>query len=404
MGMMEQADVARVVETFRLSAPTWTRVRNLLAALALLGWAGSAAAYAAGAAQFFFSWLVAFAFVATIGLGALFFTMVQHLTGSAWSVTVRRLMENLAATLPVAALLFVPVALGLSHIYEWTRAEVVAHDHILQAKAAFLNPGFFLLRALLYFAIWSLLALRLRRLSAAQDSTGAVSLTRRMTRWSAPGVLLTFLTVTLASFDWIMSLDPHWYSTIFGIYVFSGGAWAFFAVLVLVALLLRRAGYLERVIHREHYHDLGKWMFALTVFWAYIAFSQYMLIWYANLPEETIWFRHRLAGSWTAWSALLILGHFLLPFALLLTRAAKRNFTVLAAAALWMLLMHYADLYWLIMPSLHPHGVALGWIDLATLAATVGTAGLAFWYRLKDASLVPVGDPRLEQCLEFENA
>ena len=216
-------------------------------------------------------------------------------------------------------------------------------------------------------------------------------------------MLLSFLTVTAASFDWLMSLDPHWYSTIFGIYVYSGGAWAFFAVLVLVSLILRRAWYLERSIHLEHYHDLGKWMFALTIFWAYIAFSQYMLIWYANLPEETIWFHHRLQGSWQAWSALLLIGHFIIPFVLLLNRASKRNLALMAPVAAWMLLMQFADVYWLVMPSLHPHGVALSWIDVVTLSAAAGTMSLGFWFRMKRTAILPIGDPRLERCLEFEN-
>jgi hypothetical protein len=403
MAMIAQADIARVVESFQLEDGFWAKGRNLLAVIAGIGWAGSAAAFATNPKQFYFSWLVAFSFVTTIALGALFFTMVQHLTGSAWSVTVRRLMENIASTIPAAAVLFIPVAVGLGSIYEWMNPAAVAHDHVLEGKAGYLNQNFFLLRAAVYFVIWSVFALRLLALSTAQDKSGAVRNTRAMTKWSAPGVLLSFLTVTLASFDWLMSLDPHWYSTIFGIYVYSGGAWAFFAVLALVALILRRAGYLERSVHLEHYQDLGKWMFALTIFWAYIAFSQYMLIWYANLPEETIWFRHRLQGSWQAWSALLLVGHFLIPFVLLLNRASKRNLKLLGTVAVWMLLMQFADLYWLVMPSLHPHGVALGWIDLVTLAATTGTMGLVFWFRMRRAAILPVGDPRLEKCLEFEN-
>ncbi len=403
MAMIAQADVARVIESFQLEHSFWVKGRNLLALTSLIGWAGSAVAYATDPKQFFFSWLVAFSFVTTIGLGALFFTMVQHLTGSAWSVTVRRLMENIASTIPAAALLFLPIALGLGNIYEWMHAGVVAKDHILQEKAGYLNQNFFLLRTAIYFVIWSVFALRLRALSVRQDKTGAVANTRSMTKWSAPGVLLSFLTVTLASFDWLMSLDPHWYSTIFGIYVYSGGAWAFFAVLMLVILILRHAGYLERAVHLEHFHDLGKWMFALTVFWAYIAFSQYMLIWYANIPEETIWFKQRLQGSWQAWSALLVVGHFVIPFVLLLNRASKRNLKLLGWVAVWILLMQFADLYWLVMPSLHPQGVALSWIDLVTLGATVGTAGLVFWFRMRRTAILPVGDPRLEQCLEFEN-
>ena len=175
------------------------------------------------------------------------------------------------------------------------------------------------------------------------------------------------VTVTMASVDWLMSLDPHWYSTIFGVYVFSGGALAFVAALTLILLALRRAGVLAAAVTVEHYHDLGKWLFALTVFWAYIAFSQYMLIWYANLPEETIWFKHRLEGNWIWVSGTLLVGRFMLPFMALLSRAAKRNLKVLGFMSVWMLAMHYLDLYWMVMPTLHRHGFHLHWLDAATL-------------------------------------
>ncbi|HEU0141332.1 MAG TPA: hypothetical protein VFQ79_16535 [Bryobacteraceae bacterium] len=392
------------LESYEIAPQGWTHARNSIALLTAVGVAASAAAYAADAPRFFASWLVSFAFFVSIGLGALFFVMVQHLTGAAWSVTLRRLMENCAGTLPASILLFVPVVFGFNDLYKWSNAAAVSPDSILLGKSAYLNPSFFLLRSALYFAIWGLWAWKLRAISAKQDRTGSIETVRDGARWSAPGVILLILTGTLASFDWIMSLDPHWYSTIFGIYFLSGGALAFIAALILIALAFRRAGILRYAITVEHYHDLGKWLFALTIFWAYIAFSQYLLIWYANIPEETIWFRHRLEGSWTWMSAALLIGHFMVPFLVLLPSSSKRNLKILGLMSAWILAAHFIDLYWQIMPNFHAHRVEFHWADAATFAASGGIVSWVFWTGTRARPAVPVGDPRLEKSLEFENA
>jgi len=200
-----------------------------------------------------------------------------------------------------------------------------------------------------------------------------------------------------------MSLDPFWYSTIFGIYVFSGGGLAFFAALTKVSLTLRSRGVLTNTIHVEHYHDLGKWMFALTAWWAYIGFSQYMLIWYTDLPEETAFYQHRFEGSWLWMSAVLATGRFVVPFAVLMCRPAKRNLGVLWATAIWILLFHFVDLHWLIMPSIHPGGFHLHWMDLGTLLGVGSFFALVFWSRLRGRALVPAGDLRLKQALAHHN-
>ncbi len=353
--------------------------------------------------RFSAAYLVAFVFFLTIALGSLFFVMLAHLTGSAWSVTMRRIAENVMFTIPAGAVLFLPVAFGLGSLYEWARPEAVAADPVLQGKAAFLNPQFFFVRAAVYFALWSFWALRLYWLSASQDESGSLSKARSAERWSAPGMLVLTVTVALASFDWLMSLDPHWYSTMFGIYIYSGAALAFFAALALILLAFRGAGVLRHSVNHEHYHDLGKWIFGLTVFWAYIAFSQYMLIWYANLPEETVWFRDRLVGSWRSVAAVLVIGHFFVPFLVLVSRAAKRRLSILGAAAAWVLLMQYTDLYWITMPVFSKRGFAPSWIDLAALAAVGGTLGLVFWSRFRRRALAPTGDIRFERSLEFTN-
>ena len=375
---------------YHLEDKQWSRVRKVILVAAIASWAAVAAGLVTDRAHFFPAWLTGLMYFITIGLGALFFVMLQHLTGAAWSVTVRRLMENIMVTIPAAAVLFIPVVLGLRDLYKWT-----------DSKNGYLTPRFFLIRAAAYFAVWSFFAWKLHRASTAQDEAAGKG--ARASRWSAPGVILLFLTGTLASFDWIMSLDSHWYSTIFGVYVLSGGAWAFFALLILICLALRRAGILKDAITVEHYHDLGKWLFAFTVFWAYIAFSQYLLIWYANIPEETVWFRHRLEGGWRFFSATLLFGHFLLPFLVLLPRAAKRNLKVLGATSGFVLLMHFVDIYWLIMPALQEQGPAFHWIELAAPVAIGSTLALVFWAKMRSAAIAAVGDPRFGQGLEFQN-
>jgi hypothetical protein len=222
-------------------------------------------------------------------------------------------------------------------------------------------------------------------------------------RWSAPGLFLAVVVGTLASFDWLMSIEPKWYSTIFGLYILTGGALTFMGIVTLVALAFRRAGILTKTITIEHYHDLGKWLFALTAFYTYIAFSQYLLIWYANLPEETIWYRHRSAGSWLYVALAMPFIRFIIPFFILLCRPAKRNLTILGLMAGWVVVMEYIDLYWIVMPAYYADGPRIHWLDFATLAATVSICGLVFWSRFKKHKMVPVGDMRFEQSLQFEN-
>jgi hypothetical protein len=314
-------------------------------------------------------------------------------------------MENIMVTLPVMVVLFIPVAIGVPALYEWGHEGFfdVEHNPNLAFKAIFFSWPFYIARTVIYFAVWMILAFNLYKNSVAQDDGPDMEARSRLRWWSAPGLIALTVTVTMASVDWVMSLDPHWYSTIFGVYVFSGGALAFMALLTLISLGLRRAGLLTKSIHREHYHDLGKWMFALTVWWAYIAFSQYMLIWYADIPEETQFFKHRFEGSWVWLSAILLIGHFIVPFLVLISRGAKRNYAVLAGTAFWILIMHGMDLHWLVLPSVHPHNFHIQWIDITTFLATGSIFGLAFWYRLKSHAMIPTGDLRLGEALTHHN-
>ncbi|MFQ5631243.1 MAG: hypothetical protein ACE5I1_20925, partial [bacterium] len=276
------------------------------------------------AKQFYHSYLTAFFFWVTIGLGGLFFTMLHHLTGATWSVVLRRFAESIMVALPVMVILFLPIIPGLHDLYHWTHEEAVATDHILQQKAPYLNIPFFLIRVLVYFGVWFLMARTLRGYSLKQDADTQVDFNDKMRKFSAPGMLLFALTLTYAAFDWLMSLNPHWYSTIFGVYIFTGSLLDVLAFILLSALYLRGKGILQNVITIEHYHDLGKLLFAFKVFWAYISFSQYMLIWYGNIPEETEFFLQRWEGSWKIVSLIIVFCHFALPFLILATRAAKR--------------------------------------------------------------------------------
>ncbi len=385
----------------------WQRLPAVGLVLAVVGLGGSLALGLASPAarhQLWHSWLVASLFVLSVALGGLFFVLVQHATQAGWSVVVRRIAENAMATLPILALLFVPLLLfGMGDLFHWSHAEAVAADPLLAHKRPYLNVPFFVLRSVLCFAVWSALAIWFGRLSRLQDRTGEHELTRRQRRASAPGIVLFALTVTFFAFDWLMTLDPHWYSTIFGVYFFSGSMVAIFAFMALVAIAQRRAGLLVDLVSPEHMHDLGKLLFAFVVFWAYIGFSQFFLIWYANLPEETTFFALRLTGSWRFVTVLLAAGHFVVPFFFLLPRTIKRNSPALALAAGWLLFVHFLDLHWLVMPNLHPEGIAPGLLDAAALIGSIGAFLAAFGWSLRRQALVPLGDPRLPESLLFEN-
>lgn len=395
-------DHAHQADHYVLPAEIWTRGRNGFAFVALIGWAATLAGFVLDRKEFFPSYLVAFLFFLTIALGAAFFVMVQHLTGSAWSVTLRRLMESLMRSLPIFVVLFLPVAFGIHDLYHWSHAEA-AQDPIIAQKLSYLNEKWFLIRNFGALIVLSFFATRLWKQSRQQDESGSLAHTFAAEKWSAPGVIVLFLGGSVLAFDLIMSLDPHWFSTMFGIIFLSGGAVGFMATLIIASLALRSSGYLKHTINDEHYHDMGKWLFALTVFWAYVSFSQYMLIWYGNLPEEILWFKHRLEGSWAAVAGLLVVGHFLAPFFTLMPRAMKRKRGVLGFFSGWLLLMHFMDLYWQVMPVFHEHGFAFSWVTVAALAAVGGSMGLAFWAGFREKPLIPVGDPRLKQALAFHN-
>ncbi len=354
--------------------------------------------------QFYFSWLVAFMFFLSLALGGLFFVLTHYVARASWSVVVRRMAENIMATLPLFALLFIPIILGMHDLFHWTHADAVAHDELLQKKESYLNTPFFLIRALICFVCWTALALWFRSRSVRQDSTGDVKTTLRLIQLSAPALFLFAITLTVASVDWMMSLDPHWFSTMFGVYYFAGSLVGIFAFMSLLTVAMRRAGLTGGTVTIEHIHDLGKLLFAFTCFWAYIAFSQYFLIWYANIPEETIFYAQRAEGSWLTISKMLMWGHFGLPFLFLMSRNVKRRTGLLVLGSVWMLAMHFFDIYWLIMPIHHTPGVQFTLLDLSTMLGIGGLMIAVVGWLLCRQAVIPVRDPRLAESLSFENS
>jgi hypothetical protein len=348
------------------------------------------------------AWLVAFVFFLTIALGCLYFTLIHTAMSGSWGVVLRRLAETASATIPLFALLFLPLALGLAQLYPWA-APQAASDALLRFKRPYLNEGFFLARTAAYLVVWSAVAAWFLHLSRRQDERPQEPIAARLRRWSGALLVPVALAHTFAAFDWLMSLDPRWYSTIFGVYSFSGSLLAGIAFLALAAIALRRSGIAAGAVGAEHFHDLGKLLFAFTAFWAYIGYSQYFLIWYGNMPEETEWFRGRLQGHWLWVSVALALGHFVVPFFFLLPRALKRNAAALAAAALWLLLMHLVDVIWLVVPSVSGRGPGLPLACAGALLAVGGAFLAVFGWLLRRHPLLPLGDPRLPESLAFEN-
>ena len=350
-----------------------------------------------------YSYLFSFSFYATLTVGALFFVIINYLTRAGWSVAVRRVPELLMQNAAVLAVLFIPILFGLHELYHWTHADALATDAILQGKEPYLNTAFFIVRAIIFFGIWIFLGNKYFKSSITQDITGDKEITLNLQKTATYGILLLGLSVTFAFVDWIMSLTPHWYSTMFGVYIFAGAAVLIHAVTTLIYILLRSKGFLKSVVSIEHFHDLGKLLYGFNIFWSYIAFCQYFLIWYANVPEETVWYAHHFAGSWQSVATFLAIGHFGVPFIFFMSRHMKRNLKAHAFFALWLVFMHIVDLYWIIMPNVSPKGLH---ITLADITSFVGIGGIYFYVffkRMNKVLLVPIKDPRLEESLSLHN-
>ena len=353
------------------------------------------------------AYLSAFMYVLSVGLGALWFVAIQHLTNAKWSVVVRRVAEILANNMLLVGVLSLgvvgPMMAGSTDLYAWLDHERVHSDHILHHKAAYLNMTFFTVRWLIYFGFWIWLARRFFKMSVRQDKDGGDEISKALQRTSAPSMIAFALTLTFCAFDLIMSLDAVWFSTMFGVYYFAGCVLAGYSSLALALMWVQKHGRLTASVNQEHYHDIGKMMFAFTVFWAYIGFSQFLLIWYADIPEETHWYHWRFEGGWKVVSALLLVLHFAVPFFGLMSRHMKRNKRRLAFWAVWLLVVHYVDLFWLIYPN-GGGAVPLGLLDILCLVGVLGLFVGVSARRARGVNLIPTGDPRLADSLAFENA
>jgi hypothetical protein len=352
--------------------------------------------------QFAFSWLFAGSFFFTLLIGSLFWVVVHHAVDSAWSVGIRRQLENISCLLPLLALLLVPLFFVAPLVWTWMAADP-AHDHELAEKSAYLNVNFFWLRTAFYFLLFGIVAALLRRNSIAQDKDGAAIHTIRNRRVAFFIIPVGAIALTFWSFDWIMGLNIRWYSTIFGIYLFAGSALTALCLIILLANALRSAGYLGRVLTAQHNFAFGKLLLAFTLFWSWIAFVQYMLIWYANIPEETAYYVLRSTGSWKVLGIVLVVGHFLIPFTLLIFRAPKASAGFLGMVAGWILAMHLLDLYTMILPVLHPEGFHPAVLDIAAVIAIGSTLGALFLKKLGDSPLWPSRDPRLAEAVNYND-
>jgi hypothetical protein len=382
--------------------PFVDRLRQRALVVGGIGLLASAAGFAVSPAAFFRSWLLAFLFWIGVAIGCQSILMIQHLTGGLWGLLIRRILEAGARTLFFAVAFFLPLALGLRHVFVWADPAALEADqhlkHAVELKALYLNPGAFLARAAFYFAVWAVLAHLLTKWSAEQDRGWTRRAARRLRGLSGGGLVLMGLTITFSSVDWGMSLDPRWFSTIYGVLFMVGQA---LSALCLAIVLVARLGTQEplaRAVAPQVLHDLGKLLFAFVMLWAYVNLSQFLIVWSGNLPEEIPFYLRRMQGAWGALGVLLIVAHFLLPFLLLLSRDVKRNAGVLATVAAGVFLMRMLDLLWLIGPELRQQG-ALALLDVAALAGVGGVWLAAFAAQLRSRPLLPVGDPELDEAL-----
>jgi hypothetical protein len=358
-----------------------------------------ASALTAGAAQFFQSYLMAYMFCLGLTLGCLALGMVHQLSGGAWGVVLRRPIGAASRVLPVLTLLFVPILIGMSRLYIWTHADVVAADELIRHKQLYLNTPFFIGRAVLYFAVWNTVSFLLNRWSLEQDRTGDPQLARRMQRLSAGGLVAYGLTITFASFDWLMSLAPDWYSTIYGMLIIGGQGLAAISFLVLTIAWLSRRPPLDTIIIADHFHDAGNLTLTFVMLWAYFAFSQYLIIWAGNLPKEISWYQHRLQTGWRAIAIILVVFHFVVPFLVLLSRRVKRQAAALAAVAAAILIARLVDLFWLIAPEFHQNGIAVSWLDVLLPASLLSLWLGCFVWQLRGRAIFPVYDPEFDETI-----
>lgn len=357
--------------------------------------------------RLFQGYLVGFLFWTGITVGCLGLLLLQNLAHGAWGLVIRRVLEACTRTLPLIVLLFIPLAVfGLGYLFHWVHPESLTGEarEIVEHKRGYLNVPFFLIRAAAYFLLFGVLTYFLNKWSLQQDRTADKVLAKRMTQLSGPGLVFFILAVTFASFDWVMSLDAEWYSTIFGLIFVAGWTLSAFSFVIAVMVLLVNRKPLEGAVGPAHFHDLGKLLLAFVMLWGYFTFSQFLLIWSANIPEETKWYMHRIKGVWGLVGMALIVLHFALPFVLLLSRDLKRNASRLAMVAILVLVMRVIDLLWMVVPNFYSADHPFSWVEIAIdIAAIIGFGGVWIFYfamELRKRPLLPLNDPKMGEALE----
>lgn len=350
--------------------------------------------------QFFRSYLFSYLFYLGMTLGCMALVMLQYLTGGSWGIVIRRITESATRTIPLLAFLFIPILIGIPRLYFWSHDEIVRADPLLQHKHLYLNVPFFIVRVLVYFLGWWIFAHLLNKWSHEQDANGRDPRGRRLQLLSGPGIIFYALSVTFASVDWVMSLDPHWFSTIFGlIFIVGQGLSALSLCIAFLVILSKEGGPLEGVIGPSHLHDIGKLLLTFTMLWAYFAFSQFLIIWSGNLVDEIPWYLARLRGGWQWIGILLVVFHFAFPFAMLLSRSLKRAGPKLIRIAALVIFMRFVDLFWIVAPDASKGAFHLHWMDVL---APIGIGGLwlgAYLFQLQKWPLLPVRDPHLEEAI-----
>lgn len=374
--------------------------RSRALAVGVVAVALSAAGLFVSPTQFYRSYLWSFIFVLGLGLGPLAWLLLQYLTGGAWGVIIRRPAEAAARTLPLVALMFLPIVFGIPNLYDWSHAAKVAADPVLQHKHAYLNLPFFLIRAVIYFGGWLLLSWHYSRCADREDRLGHAAVHGKMSRLAGPGLIFWAFSVTFMAIDWLLSLNPRWFSTMYGLLFMADQGLTGMALLITVLVLLSKRRPMSEVLTPRHLHDLGKFLLAMVMVWAYFSFSQFLIIWAGNLPEEIPWYISRINGGWGYVALALVFGHFALPFALLLSRDLKRNFKFLAAIAVFILCMRMVNLFWVITPEFRKQAFGASWLDVTIPAALVGLWLAYFLTKLESRPLLPGNNPHLEEALE----
>ncbi len=351
------------------------------------------------------SYFSAYILVLGIVLGSMIFVLLQHISRAGWSVVIRRIPETIIYTMPLFIILCIPIAYNLDVIFPWVKIDL--SDIILIKKSIYLNVNFFYIRSIIYLLLWTIIGCVFYKLSVQQDGGFNKENTRKLCKLSAPSIIIFAITTSFASFDWLMSLQPHWFSTIFGIYFFAGNILSALSFITVLLFWLQNNMFLKQgIVNKEHYHDLGKLIFGFTIFWAYIAFSQFMLYWYGNIPEEIEFYLHRLHHGWEYISYLMPITNFIMPFFFLLSRHAKRNIGVLIFSSIWILFFSYMNIFWIIMPNyMHNENdyINFHWIDIICLFGILSLFISYMLFVLNKCATIPTGDPRLQESLDFEN-